>query len=270
VKGLVVVFAGGTGPKTLWAYHAASGEPAWTADVGQISYTSPHLATLAGEEQILFVSDRGLFGVEPATGKVLWEHNSPARAPRSVQPQPVGTNRVLMSTGMEQDTVLIEVTRTEGGWATRQVWASRHLRPSFNDFVVHGGCAYGFDNHLFCCIDLETGKRPLEGRPVRLRPGGPPGGAGPVTRGGGGRHGGAVGRQPRPARGARPRRGDRRQDLEPTPWSRTAASTSATPRRSPVSTWVRDGVAAGSRSNCPPAGIKRRGAGLQRPSENHP
>jgi hypothetical protein len=97
--------------------------------------------------------------VEPATGKVLWEHNSPGRAPRAVQPQVVGTNRVLMSTGMEQDTALIEVARTEGGWTPRQVWASRHLRPSFNDFVVHEGCVYGFDNHLFCCIDLETGKR---------------------------------------------------------------------------------------------------------------
>jgi hypothetical protein len=33
------------------------------------------------------------------------------------------------------------------------------LKPSFNDFVIHDGAVYGFDDRIFTCLDLETGKR---------------------------------------------------------------------------------------------------------------
>src|SRR5207237_1267105 len=60
-------------------------------------------------------------------------------------------------------TALIDVTRGEAGWATERRWASRDLKPSFNDYVVRDGHAYGFDGSLFCCVDLAAGKRRWKG-----------------------------------------------------------------------------------------------------------
>jgi hypothetical protein len=33
------------------------------------------------------------------------------------------------------------------------------LKPSFNDFVVHGDVLYGFDGRVLSCIDLQDGRR---------------------------------------------------------------------------------------------------------------
>jgi outer membrane protein assembly factor BamB len=159
VGGVVTVFAGGDGPGGLLAYHTDSGEPAWTAPAGQVSYTSPQPAALGGREQVLFFSDRGLTAVDPGSGVVLWEHVvAIPGAPRSIQPHPVGPGQVLIASEADFGTALLDVTH-DGSWHAEQRWASRALKPSFNDFVVHEGHAYGFDGAAFTCIDLQTGQR---------------------------------------------------------------------------------------------------------------
>src|SRR5258708_34851393 len=55
--------------------------------------------------------------------------------------------------------MLIDVARDGQTWTPTQRWASRNLKPSFNDFVVHNGYIYGFDANIFCCVDLRTGER---------------------------------------------------------------------------------------------------------------
>ena len=57
VKGLVTVFAGGPGGKSVIAYKADSGEPAWTAD-GLIS-TAPQLSKVNGVD-VLLIDDKGV------------------------------------------------------------------------------------------------------------------------------------------------------------------------------------------------------------------
>jgi outer membrane protein assembly factor BamB len=160
VGDVVVVFAGGEGPNQLLAFRAESGAPAWTAAAGKMSYSSAQLASIDGEPQVLFFSNRGLTAVDPASGAVLWDYGvaggGPA-LPRTLQPQPVGGTQVLIGSD-DFGTALIDVTRGGGTWDPAQRWASRALRPSFNDWVVHDGCVYGFDASIFCCIDLETGK----------------------------------------------------------------------------------------------------------------
>jgi outer membrane protein assembly factor BamB len=160
--GKVIVFAGGDGDRRLLGYNADSGKLAWTAAVGQFSYSSPQPAALGGEEQVLFLGDRGLTAFEAASGRVLWEYASTGRAtglPRSIQPHPVGTEQVLFASEVDAGTVLIDVPHGNSAGAPTELWASRELRPSFNDLVVHDGSIYGFDGNMFCCLDLRTGKR---------------------------------------------------------------------------------------------------------------
>lgn len=158
VDGIVVVYGGGKGDNDLLAYHAESGEPAWTAPAGEWSYSSPHFVTVNGARQVLFLSDRGVTAVNPVSGALLWEHPIAGSSPRSVQPLLVSSNTLLVSHGMDMATGLIELPAADAGKATEK-WASRNLKPSFNDFVVHGGFVYGFDGTIFSCIDLKDGAR---------------------------------------------------------------------------------------------------------------
>jgi outer membrane protein assembly factor BamB len=107
-------------------------------------------------------SDQGLIALDPSTGAVLWEHRTPPGSPgipRSVQPHVIGSTQVLFDAGPEAGTALIDLKRENRSWTPVEGWLSRHLKPSFNDFVVYGNALYGFDGRVFTCIDLETGQQ---------------------------------------------------------------------------------------------------------------
>ncbi len=160
--GKVIVFAGGDGTGTLLAYDAnKGGSPAWTADAGKNSYSSPHPANIGGVDQVLMASDSGLLGFNPATGALLWKHAPDGFAPwPCLQPHAIGDNRFVVATdGM----ALQEVKHAGDNWSTEQSWTSNDMKPSFNDFVVHGDFAYGLDNKRLTCLDLKTGKRRWKG-----------------------------------------------------------------------------------------------------------
>jgi outer membrane protein assembly factor BamB len=158
IAGLVVAFAGGQQDCGLLAYRAETGEPVWTAATGKSSYSSPQAVSLDGTEQVLFLSDRGLVGIEPSRGTVLWEHflGNEQTLPM-IQPHVIGDTGVLIQSG--DGLSLLEVRQREGTWTAQRHWRSRALRPSFNDVVVHKETIYGFDEGTFCCIDLQTGAR---------------------------------------------------------------------------------------------------------------
>jgi outer membrane protein assembly factor BamB len=162
---LVVVFAGndrGEDDQTLLAYSKDTGKPAWSAQAGQRSYSSPQLASVGGEPQLLFVSERGLLAFHPSTGTMVWEHPTPPGnpgVPRAIQPRSLGANMILFDAGPDLGTALVELKLSDGSWRATQRWISRHLKPSFNDFVVHNNSIYGFDGLVFTCIDLQSGRR---------------------------------------------------------------------------------------------------------------
>jgi hypothetical protein len=164
VRARVIVFAEGEGDKRLLAYRTGTGSPAWTAAAGQNSYSSPQLASFEGEAQVLFLGDQGLTAVDPVSGAVRWEYAVPAPGSmRSVQPHPVAPTQVLVGSENDFGTALLDLTRARDTWTPARRWASRSMKPSYNDFVVHDGFLYGFDGGIFGCIDLQSGGRRWRG-----------------------------------------------------------------------------------------------------------
>jgi outer membrane protein assembly factor BamB len=160
VGDVVIVAAGGK----LAAYDAATGAARWTGGGGGLSYSSPHLVTIDGVEQVVFMSGPGTTSVAPATGKVLWEHAWPGGA--IVQPALTADGDILVNTismngglGLRR----ISIAQKSSGWTASERWTSNGLKPYFNDFVVHNGHAYGFDGSILSCIDLQDGTRKWKG-----------------------------------------------------------------------------------------------------------
>src|SRR5262245_10304888 len=138
VGDVAVVFAGddtGMTDRTLLAYRKDTGKPAWSAQAGQRSYSSPQLAIVDGEPQLLLVSERGLLAFNPSTGAMLWEHSTPPGnpgVPRAIQPRSVGTNGILFDAGPDLGTALVGVKHSDGSWIPTERWISRQLKPAFN------------------------------------------------------------------------------------------------------------------------------------------
>ncbi len=162
VDDLVIVAAAGR----LAAYDLATGASRWLRRDGGNSYSSPHLLTIGGVAQIVFLNNAGTAGVAPTDGKVLWKRPWPAPGVPILQPALTTDGGVLSTAG---DMVggmgvrRLAVAHGPGGWTVEDVWTSTGLKPYFNDFVVHGGHAYGFDGGILACIDLQDGKRKWKG-----------------------------------------------------------------------------------------------------------
>jgi outer membrane protein assembly factor BamB len=162
VEDLVIVAAS----DRLVAYDAHTGKLRWLGPTdGGGGYSSPHLVTLRGVPQIVLLKGGGAASVAPADGKALWSHTW-IEGTSILQPALFADGDLLIAGGdMMGGTGIrrVAVTKGDTGWTVEERWTSRALKPYFNDFVVHGGHAFGFDASIMACIDLETGERKWKG-----------------------------------------------------------------------------------------------------------
>lgn len=168
VDDLVIVHApGAAGGRSVVAYELESGEPRWFGQAEGQSYSSPHLALLDGQRQVVQITQQGVFALAPETGEPLWRHDWPttANADRVVQPAIVdGGTALLVGTAFGMGTRKVAVSRDgSGAWTASEAWTSRGLKPYYNDLVVHRGTAYGFDGNILAAIDVATGERNWKG-----------------------------------------------------------------------------------------------------------
>ena len=158
VNDVVIIATAGS----LVAYDLATGDPRWFGPEGGTGYSSPHLLTIAGVEQILLMNGIGAIGVAPADGTLLWELPWP-QDDRILQPALTADGDILLNTGGAKGMRRITVSQGSGGWTIEERWTSVQLKSFFNDFVVHKGHAFGFVGPSLSCIDIGDGKRKWKG-----------------------------------------------------------------------------------------------------------
>ncbi len=160
---IVVVYAGGKSDRAVIAFDVETGELAWTAPSGDDSYSSPQLCRIAGEDSIAMLSNKGLALLDPTNGKTRLDYPWATIGYRSLQPQVVDENSMLLPTGMGYGTRLVKIQRVAEEYSATEVWTSRRLKPDFNDMVVYQDHIYGFDASIFTCISLKSGEQKWKG-----------------------------------------------------------------------------------------------------------
>ena len=164
-QGVVSVFAGADGGKSVVAYNAETGQPAWSAGEGSLSYCSTQLTKVDGIEQLLISTNAGLSAFEPVKGQVLWQYPWKVEGvARIVQPALIGEHDILIGSGMGGGTRRISVQRDGDQWQTKDQWSTTDINPYFNDLVIHDDHLYGFDGAFFTCVSLNDGGKKWRAR----------------------------------------------------------------------------------------------------------
>ncbi len=166
VDHLVVVPLGGPadGPwDSLAAFDKETGSLVWKGGNHQASYSSPALATLRGERQILIVNQDYVSGHRVETGEQLWEFPWPGNSTTNANVSQVvrlSDSRVLVSKGYHGGAKVVEISLTDTAWLTTDVWAKeRVLSTKFSNVVVREDYALGISDGILQCADIQTGQR---------------------------------------------------------------------------------------------------------------
>jgi outer membrane protein assembly factor BamB len=165
VDGLVVVWAGGKNDRGLVAYRADSGELAWSAPAGPVTYATPQIMTLDDQRQIVMHDNVSLYGVSLKDGKRLWELKNPSEISQPMlQPhllrREAEKESYVALVGWGSGVAELPIEQGDKEWRlTDPAWTTEKLKPSFNDFVIHEGHLYGLDDGILCCVDASSGQR---------------------------------------------------------------------------------------------------------------
>ncbi|MEM7582810.1 MAG: PQQ-binding-like beta-propeller repeat protein [Acidobacteriota bacterium] len=160
---LLVVETGGDEGRSISAFDRASGELRWSTGDDMVGYQSPIAISVGGEEQILAVTNDHMMGLDPATGKVLWQRAEGDGHDGFSQPVPVGENGVLLTHWPEA--ALFKISRAGGEYQVEEAWRSPALRGNYAIPIPYEGHLYGFSGRFLTCVDAATGETVWKSRP---------------------------------------------------------------------------------------------------------
>lgn len=161
---LLIVQPGGSGGRSVVAYDKRSGTKVWSVLDDQAAYVSAITADVAGTPQVLTITATRAIGLAPSDGRLLWEFPwAGYNGINAVEPLPVGTNRLFISSGYDKGAALLELAASGDTVQAKAVWSNKKMKAKFNGPVLHEGYIYGLDEGILACVDAATGEQKWKG-----------------------------------------------------------------------------------------------------------
>jgi outer membrane protein assembly factor BamB len=149
------------------AYNKLTGDIVWkTPNLGNETYVSPSIAKISGEDQVVMVTSSTnpfghpgaektlgkIIGIEPRTGKVLWEYKNWECHISVASAVDAGNNKLLVVGGYELGCVMIKVEKkSDGSYGVTELF--KH-----NDFGDHTKPPVLFNGYFYAQFSTN-GKR---------------------------------------------------------------------------------------------------------------
>ena len=128
------------------------------------AFSSPVMAELSGQRQLLVQTRRLLAGVDLENGSVLWSREIPAfRGMNILTPLAVGDTVFTSAYGGRSH--LFKLQERGGKMRTEEVWESKVQAYMSSPVVIDGYAYLHLRNQRFTCIDLKTGRSTFTTRP---------------------------------------------------------------------------------------------------------
>lgn len=151
------------------AYEKVTGNLKWkTPSIGQVGYVSPAIVKIDGKDHVVMISASGrdgskgkVVGIEPLSGKILWEYtnwNCHIPVPSAVD---AGENRILIVGGYELGATMIKVEkRADGNCETKELFTTEEFGDQTKTPLLYNGyfyAQYGTNNRRdgMVCMNMN-------------------------------------------------------------------------------------------------------------------
>lgn len=164
IHGELLLFnAGGPKGSSLIAFDKKTGAARWQTADDVPGYSTPVVRQIAGSVQAVFFTARGLVGVDPAAGTVLWRADWETYDDANAMTPVVHGDRVFIASG--SGSLVVEVQRrADGTFHAAEVWRDEELAVDYSNVILVDGHVYGVSGGALVCVELATGKRRWEQR----------------------------------------------------------------------------------------------------------
>jgi outer membrane protein assembly factor BamB len=158
---LVILPVGGAGAG-LVAFDQASGEIVWRGLDVRNSYSSPRVAELLGEPQLVAFMAEEVVGVAPATGRLLWSYPHANQWGHNIAPPKVVGDDTVFVSSPQAGARGLRLSRDGDGIRVEQLWKSRSVQFYHGTTVAGGEWIYGSSGTLapafLIAINARTGE----------------------------------------------------------------------------------------------------------------
>ncbi len=134
-------------------------------DVGQGSYSSPNLAVIHGQPQLLVANIPAIAGVDPASGNVLWQRQLDSYDQGCIL-APIAYRGGVFTSTRASRTAYYPLTNRDGNFTITDGWKNKLVIYMSSPVVVGDHVYAHLKNGRFACIDLRSGQEKwISGRP---------------------------------------------------------------------------------------------------------
>lgn len=166
IDGDMVYAAGGGAGQALLAFNKRTGAVAWKSQTEDITHSTPVVATILGQRQVIFFCKSGLVSVDAKSGGLLWKQPFKFAVSTAMTPV-VGGDIVYCSAGYGVGAGAYKVSKADGKFTSAELWFSPGNQPVANHWsspVLKDGHLYGmfqfkeYGSGPLKCVELATGK----------------------------------------------------------------------------------------------------------------
>ena len=159
-NGLCIVHVGGHDKGALTAFEVETGAVKWANAEDGPAYSSPVLASLAGESQLVTYTQSNVAGISVTTGKLLWKMAN--KVPYDVNSvSPVIYKDLIIFSIYEKGIGAVRLSKQGDRLVPQEVWRNAAYESYMNTPVLAGNRLAGFSykkKGQFFCLDADTGK----------------------------------------------------------------------------------------------------------------
>jgi len=158
VYGDLLIIASQAPDAGVVAYNKLTGDVKWkTPNLGNESYASPSVAKIDGQDHIVIVISStnqighrelpqtlgNITGIEPLTGKILWQYKDWQNHISVPSAYDVGNNKVLVAGGYETGVVMLEIKKQEdGSYNAVELFKHNNFGDHTKPPIMHNGYFY--------------------------------------------------------------------------------------------------------------------------------
>jgi outer membrane protein assembly factor BamB len=158
---VVIVLPGGK-KQAVVALDPGDGSVIWRSEPGSVSYATPIVIDVDGQDQLVYASEDEIVGIDASTGEHLWSHPCVNEYRDNISTPIWGRDHLLWASTQEDGgTRVLHLGRVQGRTEVHELWSSDRISIHYWNALRLGDHVYasiGGRALILACVDVRTGK----------------------------------------------------------------------------------------------------------------